>query len=236
MKFLFLCLAHCETVLIHQWRMCSCAFVFVYIHVIKVDPLVPQPPGSSRFTRSELNTVARALFARAGLKEPSHFDDSDQYLGSSSSSISSSISSSGGNVRAPEERRLLPRDATTRNLEARPLPPWLVAPLWGGMVGGRAGLVYGLGLHSATVNLGCHLGHMHYFDSHPGGVKGTRGAALRQDAPPLLLCHGMFTNGLSMGLLAAALSDLGCPGGGERRVRTVGCIVLRWRIMAGISA
>jgi len=189
---------------------------------------VPQPPGSSRFTRSELNTVARALFARAGLKEPSHFDDSDQYLGSSSSS--------GGNVRAPEERRLLPRDATTRNLEARPLPPWLVAPLWGGMVGGRAGLVYGLGLHSATVNLGCHLGHMHYFDSHPGGVKGTRGAALRQDAPPLLLCHGMFTNGLSMGLLAAALSDLGCPGGGERRVRTVGCIVLRWRIMAGISA
>lgn len=197
---------------------------------------MPQPPGSSRFTRSELNTVARALFARAGLKEPSHFDDSDQYLGSSSSSISSSNSSSGGNVRAPEERRLLPRDATTRNLEARPLPPWLVAPLWGGMVGGRAGLVYGLGLHSATVNLGCHLGHMHYFDSHPGGVKGTRGAALRQDAPPLLLCHGMFTNGLSMGLLAAALSDLGCPGGGERRVRTVGCIVLRWRIMAGISA
>jgi hypothetical protein len=163
----------------------------------KVDPLVPQPSDRSRFTAAEVAHVAKALFARASLPPPLDPDDDGDGDG-----------------------RLLPRDATVRPLEVRPLPAWLGGPMWCGMVGGRAGLVYGLGLHSVTVDLGPGLGEMHCFDSHPSGLKGPRGAALDpQGAPPLLLCHGMFTNGLSMGLLAAALSDRGRPGGGERRVR-----------------
>jgi len=176
-----------------------------------------------------MNGVARTLFAQAGLKEPPRRDDDDDDDGGGGEVLSSSKTSNGSSATrsdgAAASQRLSPRDATVRNLEARPLPPWLVAPLWCGMVSGRAGLVFGLGLHSVTVNLGPHLGDMHYFDSHPGGLKGTRGAALSATTPPLLLCHGMFTNGLSMGLLAAALSDLGRFGGGERRVRTVGTIV-----------
>lgn len=187
---------------------------------------MPQPPGTSRFTRNEMNDVARTLFAQAGLKEPSRRDDDDdeggEVLSSSKTTTTTTITGSSATRNGGvASQRLSPRDATVRNLEARPLPPWLIAPLWCGMVSGRLGLVFGLGLHSVTVNLGPHLGDMHYFDSHPGGLKGIRGAALSATMPPLLLCHGMFTNGLSMGLLAAALSDLGRSGGGERRVRVV---------------
>ena len=172
-----------------------------------LDPVREQPPvGSSRFTYGEVEAAALSLLSQAGLPLP------QVGAGNDHRNLRVSVVKPFQPPVKPR-RRLSPEDATVAPLEARPLPLYLALPTWAGNVGGRAAL-NGLGLRSRWVDLGPTFGRMHFYDSHPD--KNSR--SLLVSAPPLLVIHGMFTNGLSLGLLALAFADLGAGSGSERRV------------------
>jgi len=186
------------------------------------DPLQEQPSRSrSRFTRGECETVARALFQRAGFP-PRRQSDDDGDDGGKADFQAAAVAK-----------------WSTAVLETAPLPSWVGYPVWAANVAGRAAVTMGttlqhdrsrhprpsswslspFGLTSQFVELPGLGRTMHFFDSHPhGGERSDSGSAC-PSPPPLILIHGMFTNALSMVLLAAALSDRGRTDGGvERRV------------------
>ena len=153
----------------------------------------PEQPsaGPSRFTKREFSALARALLERAGIV-PSPMP-----------------------VRPGEE--LL----SALPLVSQPLPAWLCGSLWASNVAGRA-MINALGLTSTFIPVKG-FGTFHVFDSHPPAKSNTPGAGANTSASsgapttslPLLVVHGMFTNGNSMGVLAAALSDLPLLGHNE---------------------
>jgi pimeloyl-ACP methyl ester carboxylesterase len=97
-------------------------------------------------------------------------------------------------------------------LVEQPLPAWVCASFWASYVAGRAAVNNVLGLPSRFVAVEG-FGTFHVLDSHPQSSFSLDASTPPTDGPPLFIIHGMFTNGLSMALLAAALAD-----GGRRRV------------------